>query len=139
MPRPRKPLAGSPDASSVIYDTGALICAERRNSAMWSFHDEALAAGVTPIVPVEVLAQAWRGGPQVDLSRLLCGCWIEPTSESTARQAGRACALAGTSDIVDAVVVVCAVAHNALVVTGDPADLIKVAEAIDAQLRVHVV
>jgi hypothetical protein len=47
---------------AVIYDTGALVAAERNKPALWEIHAEALALGVRPIVPVVVLAQAWRGG-----------------------------------------------------------------------------
>lgn len=124
-------------ATAVIYATGALLSAERGSAAMWSFHDEALAARLPPVVPVEVLAQAWRGGPQAELSRLLRGCRIESTGESTARAAGRACGLTGTADIVDAIVVVRAAAERALVVTSDPDDLNKIAEAIDVRLHLH--
>jgi hypothetical protein len=59
-------------------------------------------------------AQAWRGGPQHNLSRLLRGCDIAPMTEEMARQSGRACALAGTCDVVDAAVVALGLARNDL-------------------------
>lgn len=102
-------------------------------------HDEALEGGVAPIVPVVVLAQAWRGGPQAALSRLLKGCLIVPDSESVGRRAGGACAAARTSDVVDAIVVVTAMAHDAVVVTSDKGDLARLAHALDVPLQVHLV
>jgi len=59
--------------TAVVYDTGALLAAERRDFRLWALHDEALKRDVVPIVPVVVLAQAWRGGPRASLSRLLRG------------------------------------------------------------------
>jgi hypothetical protein len=37
-------------------------------------HDELTAARIRPLAPVVVLAQAWRGGPQHQISRVLKGC-----------------------------------------------------------------
>ena len=99
---------------AVIYDTGALVAAERNKPAVWEIHAEALALGLRPIVPVVVLAQAWRGGPQHNLSRLLRGCRILPDTEETGRAAGAA---ARTSDVVDAIVVVTAVRQRVTLMT----------------------
>jgi predicted nucleic acid-binding protein len=125
--------------SALVYDTGALLAAERRNRRLWSLHDEALAGGVVPVVPVVVLAQAWRAGPQAQLSRLLAGCEILPDDESIGRAAGRLCGLASTSDVVDAMVVVTAVSRHGLVVTSDPGDLGRLAEVAGQPVRLHVV
>src|SRR5215468_2635069 len=125
---------------AVIYDTGALVAAERNKPAVWEIHAEALALGLRPIVPVVVLAQAWRGGPQHNLSRLLRGCRILADTEETGRAAGAACAAARTSDIVDAIVVVTAVRlGDALVVTTDPGDIEHLATSIGAKLPLHAV
>lgn len=125
--------------TTLVYDTGMLLAAERRNRTLWLYHDESLAAGTVPVVPAVVLAQAWRGGPQPELSRFLRGCHIEPDTTEIARAAGTACAKAGTSDVVDAIVVVTAAARNALVLTSDPDDLRKLAAAMDVPLRVRTV
>lgn len=123
--------------NAVVYDTGALLAAERRDSALWALHDELLARDVVPIVPVVVLAQAWRGGPQASLSRLLRGCAVEPDTDAAGRAAGRACALAGTADVVDALVVVTAVRNGAAILTSDPTDLGALAGALAARVRLH--
>ena len=57
--------------ATIVYDTGALLAAERRNPDFLALHDELTAARIRPIVPVVVLAQAWRGGPQHQISRVL--------------------------------------------------------------------
>lgn len=121
----------------VVYDTGALLAAERRDPGLWALHDEVLARDTVPIVPVVVLAQAWRGGPQASVSRLLRGCWVEPDTEAAGRAAGRACALAGTADVVDALVIVIALSHGAAVFTSDPDDLSAIAGALNFRVRLH--
>jgi hypothetical protein len=121
----------------ITYDTGALVAAEAGRVGLWALHRDALRHQVRPVVPAPVLAQAWRGGPQPMLSRLLRGCDIEPMSEQLAREAGRACALAGSSDVVDATVVVLALSRDDLVVTSDEDDLKRLAEAFDRPLRLH--
>lgn len=121
----------------ITYDTGALVAAEASRVDIWALHRDALRHEIRPVVPAVVLGQAWRGGPQAQLSRLLRGCEIEPVSEVLAREAGRACALAGTSDIVDAIVVVSALSRGDLVVTSDTGDLTHLADALHQSLRLH--
>ena len=123
--------------SGVTYDTGALIAAEAGRPDLWGLHKRVLQRGIRPMVPAGVLAQAWRGGPQVQLSRLLRGCQIEPLGETRARLAGRACAVAGSSDIVDASVVVGALVRRDLVVTSDGGDLERLASALGEKLWLH--
>ncbi|TDO47301.1 putative nucleic acid-binding protein [Kribbella sp. VKM Ac-2527] len=124
---------------SIVYDTGALVAAERNSPDLLALHDEITAARVRPIVPVVVLAQAWRGGPQHQLSRLLKGCEIVPDDQRIGRAAGVLCKSSGTADVVDAIVVVTAVQHQAAVVTSDPKDLEHLADAIGVKLKQFVV
>ena len=74
---------------AIVYDTGALLAAERRNPDFLALHDELTSARIRPIVPVVVLAQAWRGGPQHQISRVLKGCDILPDGQATGRAAAR--------------------------------------------------
>ena len=121
---------------SVTYDTGALIAAERGDRRLWELHRRTLERGLVPCVPAGVLAQGWRGGPQPQMSRFLAGCRVEDLDETRARSAGAACGLAGTSDIVDAAVVVGAAARTDLVVTSDAADLSRLRDALGVELEV---
>ncbi|TDD89296.1 PIN domain nuclease [Actinomadura darangshiensis] len=123
----------------VVYDAGALLAAERQNADFLALHDSLTAARIRPIVPVVVLAQAWRGEPQHRISRVLKGCDIRPDDERAGRAAGVACGSAGTADVVDAIVIATAVQHLAPVVTGDPDDLGRLAEAIGVKVRLFAV
>ena len=125
--------------SGVTYDTGALIAAERSSREMWALHRRTLERGIRPTVPTVVLGQAWRGGPQAQMSRLLRGCRIEPLTETQARSAGTALAAIGDTDLVDAAVVVFALARGDLVVTSDPGDVSRFAAGLGRSVAVHVV
>lgn len=119
---------------TITYDTGALIAAERNDDRIWALHEASLGAGLLPTVPAGVLAQAWRGGPQALLSRVLNGCLIEPLSEARARSAGTLCARAGLSDVIDASVVLGAAIRGDVVVTSDRQDLDTLSEALGVDL-----
>lgn len=120
--------------SGVTYDTGALVAADRGDRRMWLLHRRTLDDGVVPIVPAGVLAQAWRGGPQPQLSRLLAGCQVEALDEPRARSAGTGLALAKTSDVVDASVAVGAAVRGDLVVTSDAHDMEHLASALNLRI-----
>jgi hypothetical protein len=125
--------------SGVTYDAGALIAAERNVRSMWALHRAVLQRGLRPTLSTAVLGQVWRGGPQAQLSRVLCGCRVEPLTEPDARSAGAALAAVGGDDLVDAVVVVTALARGDLVVTSDPNDLARIAGAVGGKLSLHTV
>jgi predicted nucleic acid-binding protein len=125
--------------SGVTYDTGALIAAERDSKSVWRLHRRLLERGMHPTLPTVVLGQAWRGGPQARLSRLVRGCRIEPFTEQQARSVSAALAASNGRDLVDAAVVVTALDRGDLVVTSDPDDLRRIAAALGRDLAVHVV
>src|SRR3984885_7146213 len=110
--------------ATIVYDTGALLAAERRNPDFLALHDELTAARIRPIVPVVVLAQAWRGGPQHQISRVLQACDILTDDAATGRAAGVACAASGT-----------AARHRAAVVPSDPGALTRLANSIGVKIR----
>jgi hypothetical protein len=125
--------------SGVTYDAGALIAAERDSKSVWSLHRELLERGQHPTLPTVVLGQVWRGGPQAQLSRLLRGCRVEPLTEPQTRSAGAALAASDAQDVIDAVVVVGALARDDLIVTSDPDGLKRIATAIGGTLKLYVV
>jgi predicted nucleic acid-binding protein len=115
---------------------GPLPAASRQRAREFlPLHDEVTAARVRPIVPVVVLAQAWRGAPPHQISRVLKGCDILPDDAATGRAAGVACAASGTGDVVDAIVIATAVRHQAAVATSDPRDLTRLADAIGVKIQ----
>jgi len=121
----------------LTYDTGALLSAEAGGRAVWVLHEAVLRRGQPPTVPTVVLAQAWRGGPQAQLSRLLKGCRLDPLTDQQARAAGVGCGASRTADIVDATVVVTAAARGDTIVTSDPDDLARVADALTLTVNLH--
>ena len=125
--------------SGVTYDAGALIAAERDSKSVWRLHRRLLERGTYPTLPTVVLGQAWRGGPQARLSRLVRGCLIDPFTEQQARAAGAALAASGSSDLIDAAVVVTALAREDLIVTSDPDDLRRIASAMGRSVEMYVV
>ena len=120
----------------VTYDTGALVAAERSDRLVWALHRRALERGIRPTVPAGVLGQAWRGGPQAELSRLLKGCRVEILDELRARTAGAACARVRTIDLIDATVAVGAVARGDLVVTSDDDDIGHLADSLGVPIEI---
>jgi hypothetical protein len=132
-------MAGDWVVRTIVYDTGALLAAERHNPDFLALHDELTAARIRPIVPVVILAQAWRGGPQHQISRALKGCDIRPDDGPTGRAAGVACGASGTADVVDAIVVATAVRYHASVVTSDPEDLNHLAGSIGVKLLLFTI
>ncbi len=78
------------------------------------------------IVPAGVVGQAWRGGGrQARLARLLNArdVLVEPLTDASARAAGVLCGTAGTTDVIDATVVLAARRHDATVISSDRSDL----------------
>lgn len=110
----------------ITLDTGALIAIERGQRRMVALLDEALGAGAVIAVPVGVVARAWRGSSrQARLARFLSLGAVEEVvlDSASARAAGTLCGRAGTADVIDASVVLCARARGHAVLTDDERDL----------------
>jgi hypothetical protein len=131
-----------------VYDSGMLIALGRGEKPAGLLHHiltEATARGEhPPVVPLPVLAQAWRPGRWTPLSRaipqcvvfgvpstapLRCGACLSGHSTDDAKRAGHLLASAGLPaekrpDAVDALAAVIAARHHsAVIVTSDPRDL----------------
>jgi predicted nucleic acid-binding protein len=120
----------------VVYDTGALIAADRNHRRLWAEHRVRLEAGDVPAVPSPVVAQASRSPKQVQLRRLLRGCEVLPLDEEAAHEAGALLGMSSTSDIVDASVAVAALRRRADVLTSDSGDLRRLMALARAKGRV---
>ncbi|WP_459903754.1 PIN domain-containing protein [Catenuloplanes indicus] len=117
-----------------MYDAGALIAMDDDVRRMWAVHHLALDDGRRILVPAPVVAQAWRDSRrQVRLGRVLQSCDVIPIGVETAKAAGALCGKAGTSDVVDAVVVTVALTHGAVVFTSDPDDIGHLSASTDAK------
>jgi hypothetical protein len=124
--------------TGLTYDTGALLAAERGAPNLLALHASALRRDVQPTVPAVVVAQAWRGSArQARLARVLAGCVYESFDDHLAHRVGVALAASGTSDVVDAAVVIGALDRGDVIVTSDPTDLTKIADALGRRVSLH--
>ena len=89
------------------------------------------------MVPAGALAQVWRDRQrQVLLARLLKqkGVDVVELTEQAAKASGELCGRAGTSDVVDASVIVCAQERrDGTVLTSDPTDVRHLDPTLDVQ------
>ncbi|MFV0306822.1 MAG: hypothetical protein ACK5OX_03655 [Desertimonas sp.] len=123
--------------AGLTYDTGALIAAERNDRLLWALRRAAVERGLLPTVPAGVLAEAWRGGLQHQMSRLLKGCMIEGLDEQQARRVGVLVARSGLADTVDVAVVEGALRRDDAIVTSNRTHLEQVADSMARPLVIH--
>jgi predicted nucleic acid-binding protein len=110
----------------LVYDTGALLAADRRDRAVWTWHRAVLARGELPLTHAGVLGQAWRNGArQANLAHLLKSCRILALDTDLGRAAGELCGTIGTPDVIDAAIALIATHTAAVLLTSDPHDLTK--------------
>jgi len=110
----------------VTLDAGGLIALDRDDRRMVVLLARARETGAQVTVPAPALAQAIRRPErQVRLSRLIRqpGTDVIALGRVDATHVGRLLAASGTSDVVDAHVVICARRAGQPVVTSDPSDL----------------
>lgn len=120
---------GETAVDPIVLDAGALIAVERGDRAVIAL----CAESAFVVVPAGVIGQVWRDGArQARLSRLVnaTGTVIEHLDLAVAKLAGALCGRAGTSDVIDATVVLGARAHHARVVTSDRADIARLDPAV---------
>jgi hypothetical protein len=112
--------------TGATLDAGALVGFDRNKRLVVSIVRRALEKGVALAVPAGVVGQAWRDGRRQDrLARLLASpvVSIETLDDGRARAAGQLCGVTGTSDVIDASVVLCARSRGHGVLTSDVEDL----------------
>jgi hypothetical protein len=120
---------------SAVYDAGLLVAAERNDREVWADHRARLELGVVPCTTAPVVAQVSRSPRQVQLRRLLRGCAIVGFAPEQAHDVGALVGRSGTSDVVDAHVVLIASKIGATMYTSDVEDL----EQLSSSLRRPVV
>ena len=120
--------------SGLTLDAGALIAFERNDRRTVAILVRALDHGVELATVAGAVGQVWRDGArQARLARLLGSgtIHVEPLDDRRARAAGQLCGVAGTDDVIDASVVLCARTRGHSVLTSDGDDLHR----LDASLR----
>jgi hypothetical protein len=119
----------------VVLDAGGLIALDRSDRRVIVLLARSREIGARVTIPATALAQAVRRPErQARLARLVRQPTTDvvPLDRVDATNVGRLLATSGTSDIVDAHVVVCARRSQQQVVTSDPGDL----RALDPGVRV---
>jgi hypothetical protein len=109
---------------TLVLDAGALVAVERAHPKVLALIKDELAAGRPPVTHGGVIGQVWRGGRdrQVTLAIILAGVDVVPLDDRLGRRAGVLLGRAGTSDVVDAALVLLA-ADGDGILTSDPDDL----------------
>ena len=117
----------------MIIDAGPFITdGERVNSRLWALVRRAAERGEALHTTHPVLAQVWRDPPrQANLSRALRHFDIHPLDESMS--VGRRLAASGTSDVVDAHLVVTAERLGTFILTSDRDDMSR----LDARFETY--
>lgn len=124
-----------------MLDAGALIHVEGNpRGRVFRACEHALVSGKQPLLPTVVLAQVWRGSArQAPLAAVRRMCLAVPFTEERAEEVGRLLARSGTADVIDAAVIVSAIEHRAAVLTSDPGDLRKLADAAGHRVQLITV
>lgn len=123
------------NAGGVTLDAGALIALDRNDRRVIALLEKAERSASRVTVPAGALAQAVRQPErQARLSRLI----RQPTTDVVALDrveavsVGRLLAVSGTTDVVDAHVVICARRARQIVLTSDVGDIRR----LDPQLEI---
>ena len=116
--------------SALILDAGALVAADRDDRAMIARLRASQQHGLELRTNAMVVAQVWRDrhGRQANLARLLQAVDVRAISQRDGRDAGALLANAGTTDPIDATVVLLA-APGDRIMTSDPHDITRLAAA----------
>ena len=122
---------------SVVYDTGALVAADRNHRTTWADHRIRLELGIMPTTTAPVVAQASRSSRQARLRQFLQGCDIVAFTDTEPHEVGSLLAATETSDVVDGYVVVVAAKRHATIVTSDPDDIKRLAAAAGAAITIR--
>jgi hypothetical protein len=112
--------------TALVLDAGALRAIEKGDRKVLALCKIAALDGASVVVPTGVIGQVWRDGArQAKIARLIeaNGTLVEPLDLGVAKLAGAVCGHAGTTDVVDATVVIAARQHRALIVSSDRSDL----------------
>jgi len=108
---------------TAVLDSGALIAIDRRDRKIGAMLRVLNREGVPVHTSAGVVAQVWRGGrQQVNLARVLPGVDVAALDDAAAKKVGQLLGTSGTSDLVDAHVVLL-VQPGGSVLTSDEPDI----------------
>jgi hypothetical protein len=114
---------------TLVLDAGAFIAVERADRRVMALLAREHRAGRTPTTHGGVVGQVWRGDArQARVSRLLGASAVVALDDDLGRASGALLARSGTSDVVDAALVLIA-ADGDEILTSDVDDLATLAAA----------
>jgi hypothetical protein len=116
--------------SALILDAGALVAADRGDRGMIARLRASHQHGLELRSNAIAVAQVWRDqhGRQANLAQLLHAVDVREISQQDGRNAGALLAAAGTTDPIDATVVLLA-GPGDRIMTSDPRDITRLAAA----------
>lgn len=117
-------------ARGVTLDAGALIAADRGDRRFFVWWKALTRRGGVATVPAPVIAQAWRGPRCVRLAQVIGGCRAVPFVREDGRAVGELLARSGTSDVIDAFVVLTAARRGEDILSADVDDLRGLADHV---------
>jgi hypothetical protein len=121
---------------AIVLDAGALIAIERADRRILKLLDRAQRDRVALRTSAAVVAQVWRDGArQARVSSILRAVLEVPLDHRRARAIGVVLAAARHDDVVDGSIVDVSVDGD-LLVTSDPDDIAKLADAANRRIRI---
>jgi hypothetical protein len=121
----------------LVLDAGAFVAIERGDRDVIALVKAERLASRAPVTHGGVIGQVWRGGHgrQAPIARILPAVDVRPVDGALGRRVGVLLGRAGTSDVVDAAVVLVA-ADGDTILTSDPGDIVGLARAADLHVDV---
>ena len=115
---------------TLILDAGAFLAVERGDRDVVALVKRERLARRSPISHGGIVAQIWRGGSgrQTEVARLLAAVDVKALDQDLGKRAGVLLGRSGVNDAVDAALV-CLAADGDDILTSDPEDLRRLAEA----------
>jgi hypothetical protein len=125
---------------TLVFDAGALLALEKNDKVIWRRLKSARLAGSPPVTHGGVVGQVWRGGGprQARLATALDGIEVYPLDDELGRRSGALLKRTGSSDVVDAALVLLAEDGDEIV-TSDPADLTVLTDHADLDVELYTV
>lgn len=114
--------------SGIVLDAGAFLALERRVPGVVDLFDGARERKLPLITSAGVIGQVWRGGARqaaIAMALKWSNTTVEDLTEAVGRTVGRMLAGAGSTDVIDAHVVLLAKERGWPVLTSDVDDLSK--------------
>lgn len=121
---------------NLVLDAGALVAVDRDDRRVAGLIELGRRRAAALVTTAPAVAQAWRDGArQARLARALAMVDARPVALHDAKEAGELLGRAGHSDVVDALVALCALPGDQLL-TSDPGDLVPLLRAREVDVTV---